>query len=92
MTSRLILTSYSHFPTLRERQAIYVDKTALIYQMAYSDGAFFLSRPRRFGKSLLVTTMEAYFQGRKELFEGLAIEKMEKDWTQYQVLSFGTAD
>ena len=68
---RTILTSYSYFPILRERNAVYIDKTSFIYRIAHSDGAFFLSRPRRFGKSLLITTMEAYFQGRKELFEGL---------------------
>ena len=65
---------------------LYVDKTALVYKLANDSKYYFLSRPRRFGKSLLVTTLEAYFQGRKELFEGLAISELEKDWKQYPVL------
>ena len=57
--------------------------------MANSDGKFiFLSRPRRFGKSLLVSTLQSYFEGRKELFKGLAIDKLEKEWTEYPVLQF----
>ena len=63
-----------------------MDKTHLIHQLATTGKYYFLSRPRRFGKSLLVSTMEAYFQGKKELFKGLAIEKLEKDWTEYPVL------
>ena len=63
-----------------------MDKTNLIHQLATTGKYYFLSRPRRFGKSLLVSTMEAYFQGKKELFQGLAIEKLEKDWTEYPVL------
>ena len=58
----------------------------VIYQIVRTGGYYFLSRPRRFGKSLLVSTMEDYFQGKKELFKGLAIEKLEKDWTEYPVL------
>jgi len=54
--------------------------------MAQKGGYYFLSRPRRFGKSLLVSTMEAYFSGKKKLFEGLAIDALEKDWTEYPVL------
>ena len=65
---------------------LYVDKTALVYKLANDSKYYFISRPRRFGKSLLVTTLEAYFQGRKELFEGLAISELEKDWKQYPVL------
>jgi len=73
---------------------LYVDKTALVYKLANDSKYYFLSRPRRFGKSLLVTTLEAYFQGRKELFEGLAISKLETEWTQYPVLhiDLNTAD
>ena len=84
-----IYTHY-HFPTLREKKSIYVDKTQIIYRMVMpqAETAYFLSRPRRFGKSLLVTTLEAYFEGRKELFDGLAMEKLEQDWTQYPVLRF----
>ncbi len=74
------------FTNLREDNAVYVDKTALIYQLVKQGRYYFLSRPRRFGKSLLVSTLEAYFQGRRELFKGLALEKLEKDWVQYPVL------
>ena len=75
-----------NFEKIREGGYVYVDKTELIYQIVRTGGYYFLSRPRRFGKSLLVSTMEAYFQGKKELFQGLAIEKLEKDWTEYPVL------
>ncbi|CDD47356.1 putative uncharacterized protein [Bacteroides sp. CAG:875] len=64
----------------------YVDKTALIYELFNTGSYYFLSRPRRFGKSLLLSTLEAYAQGKKELFKGLALEKLEKDWTVYPVL------
>ena len=74
------------FPRIRERGMVYVDKTALVYQLANSGDCYFLSRPRRFGKSLLLSTLEAYFQGRKELFQGLAIEQLERDWTPHPVL------
>ena len=77
------------FSVLRERGDIYVDKTAYIYRLAHGNTRyFFLSRPRRFGKSLLVSTMRAYFEGKKELFEGLAIEQLEEEWTEYPVLHF----
>lgn len=62
---------------------IYVDKTELVYKLIDSGKYYFISRPRRFGKSLLTTTLEAYFQGRKDLFKGLAIERLEKDWVEY---------
>ena len=70
---------------------VYVDKTALIYRMATEGKVYFLSRPRRFGKSLLVSTLKCYFQGKKDLFKGLAIDSMEKEWAEYPVfhLSFG---
>ena len=70
---------------------VYVDKTDLIYRMATEGKVYFLSRPRRFGKSLLVSTLKYYFQGRKDLFQGLAIDSMEKEWAEYPVfhLSFG---
>ncbi len=76
------------FSDIRERGFVYVDKTAAIYKMAASGKFYFLSRPRRFGKSLLVSTLEAYFKGRKELFKGLAIERLEKEWEEYPVLHF----
>ena len=74
------------FSQIREGGFVYVDKTEAIYKLASTGIYYFLSRPRRFGKSLLVSTMEAYFQGRKELFNGLAIERLEKNWTEYPVL------
>lgn len=74
------------FEEIRSGGYVYVDKTALIYRLTSTGKYYFLSRPRRFGKSLLVSTMEAYFSGRKELFEGLAMESLEKDWTKYPVL------
>ncbi len=77
------------FSVLRESGYVYVDKTDLMYDMTHRNMKYvFLSRPRRFGKSLLLTTLKAYFEGRKELFEGLAIEKLEKEWTKYPVLHF----
>jgi hypothetical protein len=73
------------FEKLRNGDYLYVDKTALVYQLVSTGSYYFLSRPRRFGKSMLISTLHAYFSGRKELFEGLAIEKLEKNWTQYPV-------
>ena len=75
-----------NFEDLRNRNCVYVDKTELVYKLANTDKFYFFSRPRRFGKSLLVSTLEAYFQGKKELFKGLAMERWEKDWTVYPVL------
>lgn len=75
-----------NFEELRNRQCVYVDKTELVYRLANTDKVYFFSRPRRFGKSLLVSTLEAYFQGKKELFKGLAMERLEKEWTVYPVL------
>ena len=74
------------FEKLREGNFLYVDKTAYVYQLASTSTPYFLSRPRRFGKSLFITTLESYFQGRRDLFEGLAIEALEKDWIAYPVL------
>ena len=73
------------FERLRTSGFLYVDKTALLYRLVTTGHYYFLSRPRRFGKSLLVSTLEAYFQGRKELFKGLAIEELEKDWAVHPV-------
>ena len=64
---------------------VYVDKTALIYRLVTEGNIYFLSRPRRFGKSLLVSTLEAYFKGKKDLFKGLAIDELEKEWTEHPV-------
>lgn len=74
------------FTKLREEGFLYVDKTALVYRLALTGAQVFLSRPRRFGKSLLLSTLEAYFLGRKEVFKGLAIEQLEKEWQVYPVL------
>lgn len=74
------------FEKIRKDGFVYVDKTDLVYKMAQKGGYYFLSRPRRFGKSLLVSTMEAYFSGKKELFTGLALADLEKDWIEYPVL------
>lgn len=75
-----------NFEKLREGGYVYIDKTAKIYSLVSNGGYYFLSRPRRFGKSLLVSTMESYFEGRKDLFGGLAMESLEKEWLEYPVL------
>ena len=75
-----------NFSEIRTRGFAYVDKTAAVYALAATGKYYFLSRPRRFGKSLLISTMEAYFSGKKELFNGLAMEALEKDWATYPVL------
>ena len=69
------------FDQLREDGFVYVDKTALVYDLAQNGKIYFLSRPRRFGKSLLISTLKHYFLGHKELFQGLAMEQLEKEWT-----------
>ena len=74
-----------------DRNCLYIDKTEYIYKMVNHSKYIFLSRPRRFGKSLLVSTLQAYFEGRKELFKGLYIDSVEKDWTEYPVLKFSLA-
>ena len=74
------------FDKIRKEGYVYIDKTDLIYSLVTEGSIYFLSRPRRFGKSLLISTLENYFLGRKELFQGLAIEKLEKDWKQYPVI------
>ena len=75
-----------NFESLRADDYLYVDKTQLIYRLATTGRYYFLSRPRRFGKSLLMSTIHSYFSGRKDLFEGLAIEELEKEWIKYPVL------
>lgn len=74
------------FEDIRRDNYVYVDKTEIVYRLVTMGKPYFLSRPRRFGKSLLISTLEAYFLGRKELFKGLAIEKLEQDWLTYPVL------
>jgi hypothetical protein len=79
---------YQNFKEIREGGFLYVDKTELIYNLVDSSKYVFLSRPRRFGKTLLTSTLHYYLSGCKELFTGLAIEKLEKNWIQYPVLHF----
>ena len=86
MTNRKLPIGIQSFEKIRNGNYLYVDKTELVYRLAVSEIPYFLSRPRRFGKSLLISTLDAYFQGRKELFQGLAIEKLEHDWFTYPVL------
>ena len=74
------------FDQIIEGNWVYVDKTDLVYRLVTTTKTCFLSRPRRFGKSLLVSTLEAYFSGKKDLFKGLMMEQLEKDWTVYPVL------
>ena len=84
--SKLYPIGIQNFESLRNDGYLYVDKTRLIYQLVKTCRYYFLSRPRRFGKSLLISTLEAYYQGKKELFEGLAIEQLEKDWIKHPIL------
>lgn len=77
------------FSEIRRKNYLYIDKTEYVYRMTHFDSKYvFLSRPRRFGKSLLTSTLHSYFEGCKELFEGLAIDKLEAEWTRYPVLHF----
>ena len=92
MARKLYPIGIQTFERIRKEDKFYIDKTEYVYRMTHTDGTyFFLSRPRRFGKSLLVSTFKSYFEGKKELFEGLAIEKLEKEWTAYPVLHFSLA-
>ena len=77
------------FSEIIEGNYLYVDKTRQVYNMTHNQGKYvFLSRPRRFGKTLLTSTLHSYFDGRRDLFKGLAIEQLEKDWVKYPVLHF----
>lgn len=88
-TARRYPIGIQTFETVREENYVYIDKTDLIYKLAHQDGKYyFLSRPRRFGKSLLVSTLHSYFAGRKDMFKNLAIESLEKEWNEYPVLHF----
>ena len=82
------------FQDIRDKGYVYVDKTDLIYQLVTTGKIYFLSRPRRFGKSLLISTLEHYFLGHKDLFKGLAIEQLEQDWLEYPVfhIDFNNTD
>ncbi len=86
---RLYPIGIQTFSKIREGNYLYIDKTEYVYRMTHSSAKYmFLSRPRRFGKSLLTSTLHSYFSGRKELFHGLAMEKLEKEWVEYPVLHF----
>ena len=92
MKARLYPIGIQTFGRIRKENLFYVDKTEYVYRMTHTSGKyFFLSRPRRFGKSLLVSTFHGYFEGRKDLFEGLAIENLETEWKEYPVLHFSMA-
>ena len=92
MARKLYPLGIQTFERIREENMFYVDKTEYVYCMTHTDGTyFFLSRPRRFGKSLLVSTFRSYFEGKKELFEGLAISELEKEWKEFPVLHFSMA-
>ncbi len=89
MTRKSYPIGIQTFEEVRKNDYLYVDKTSYIYRMTHRDGKYyFLGRPRRFGKSLLVSTLQSYFEGKKDLFKGLAIEQLEKEWTEYPVLHF----
>ncbi|WP_081489595.1 PD-(D/E)XK nuclease superfamily protein [Bacteroides finegoldii] len=85
---RLYPIGIQTFSEIREKNYLYIDKTEYVYHMTHFAKYVFLSRPRRFGKSLLTSTLHSYFSGRKDLFQGLAMERLEKDWTEYPVLHF----
>ena len=83
---KLYPVGIQNFESLRHDGYCYVDKTTLMYRLVKTGRYYFLSRPRRFGKSLFISTLEAYFQGKKELFEGLAVHELEKEWVEYPIL------
>ena len=86
---RLYPIGIQTFSEIINKDYLYIDKTEYVYRMTHSASKYmFLSRPRRFGKSLLTSTLEAYFEGRRELFRGLALERLETEWTEYPVLRF----
>ena len=88
MNIRIYPVGIQTFSEIIEEKYLYVDKTSLIYDLVHQDKYVFLSRPRRFGKSLLMSTLEAYFKSRKELFRGLEIDKLEDRWIEYPVFRF----
>ena len=85
MSQRIYPIGIQNFEKVRKDGYLYVDKTALIHQLVTTGSYYFLSRPRRFGKSLLISTLQAYFEGKKELFSGLAMERLEQKWTVHPV-------
>ena len=91
-TEQKITTSYSSFETVRKEGYLYVDKTAYLYRLVTGSDMYFLSRPRRFGKTLTVSTLEAIFQGKRELFKGLAIDALDYDWKPYPIIHIDFGD
>lgn len=89
MAERKYPIGVQDFKKLIEENWLYIDKTDIIYKLAHNHNTSFLSRPRRFGKSLLCSTLRYYFEGEKDLFKGLKIEKLENDWIKYPVFHFG---
>ena len=81
MEKRIYPIGIQNFEKLRKDGYVYVDKTAWVHRLVTTGSYYFLSRPRRFGKNLLISTLEAYFLGKRELFKGLAIEQVEENWT-----------
>ena len=88
MTLKQLPVGIQTYSEIVDRNCLYIDKTEYICKMMEVSKYIFLSRPRRFGKSLLVSTLQAYFEGRRDLFKGLYIDKVEKEWTEYPVLRF----
>ena len=88
MALKLYPLGIQTFEEIIKKDMLYVDKTGYVYHMANTGKYFFLSRPRRFGKSLLTSTFKSYFEGKRELFKGLVMEKLETEWTEYPVLQF----
>ena len=89
MALKLYPLGLQTFERIRKEDKLYIDKTEYVYRLTHTSGTyFFLRRPRRFGKSLFLTTLQSYFEGKKDLFKGLAIEQLEKEWTEYPVLHF----
>lgn len=85
--TRLYPLGEQDFAEIRKSNSIYIDKTDYVYKLTHTHSKYvFLGRPRRFGKSLLISTLQAYFEGKKELFKGLAIEKLEHEWTEFPVI------
>ena len=87
MNTRKLPAGIQFFSIIRKEGYLYVDKTDLVWQLTHSGDLYnYLSRPRRFGKSLLIDTLQCYFEGKKELFEGLKIMELEEEWTEFPVI------
>jgi hypothetical protein len=85
-TIRNLPVGIQDFEKLRNKNCVYVDKTQYVYQLGQTCSPYFLGRPRRFGKSLFISTLKAYFEGKKHLFEGLKIAELEQEWIEYPVI------